>query len=269
MAKVAKPITRLFGTGPVRSTAEIDQNFKILFREDRGRATLVHGLGFPVDDESERRGAVGGDEADGCAGRVDRFGGRETLRVADGAEDAAPVGVFAVQGRLDQGVAGDGGGDELGVRKGGRVDDSDPDELGGAFAVPHDELGELLREVREHLLHGFPVLGRRRVDGLAAGGTVGEDGEGVVGACAAVYADGVEGAVDGVGEERSESCGWDGSVGAEDTEERGHVWMDHAGAFGHSCYRIGDGRRGGESECPGEELGESVGRAYRSGGRQP
>ena len=71
---------------------------------------------------------------------------------------------------------------------------------------------------------------------MAAGGAVGEDGEGVVGACAAVYAYGIEGALDGVGEEGWEGCGWDGGVGAEDAEESGHVGMDHAGAFGHSCY---------------------------------
>ena len=104
---------------------------------------------------------------------------------------------------------------------------------------------------------------------MAARGAVGEDGEGVVGACAAVYAYGVEGALDGVGEERLESGGWDGSVGAEDAEEGGHVGMDHAGTFGHSGYGVGDGWRRGEGEGHGEEFGEGVGGTDRSGGREP
>lgn len=242
MAEIAEPITGLFFPRPVRSAPEIDQDLQVLLGEDLRRAALVHGLGFPVDDELERlAGPVARHEADGCPGRDDGCGGGgETLRVADGAEDAAPVGVLAVQGRLDQGVPRDGRGDELGVREGGRVCDSDADELRRSFAVAHDELRELLREVREDLLHGGSVVRGGRGDGLAAGGggggAVGEDGEGVVCAGAAVYADGVEGALDGVGEEGLEGGGWDGGVGAEDAEEGGHVGMDHAGAFGHSGY---------------------------------
>lgn len=154
MAEIAKPITRLFFPRPVRSAPQIHQDLQILLGQDLRRPILIHGLGLPVHDEFERfffAGPVGGgghDEADGRPGRDDGFRGGEALRVADGAEDAAPVGVLAVQGRLDERVPRDGRRDELRVRERGRVCDTDADELGRAFTVADDELGELLREVR-------------------------------------------------------------------------------------------------------------------------
>ena len=108
MTEIAKPITRLLAARPVPPAAQIHKDLEILFREYLRGARLVHGLGFSVDDEFERCGPVGRDERDGCPGRDDGLGGGETLRVADCAEDAAPVGVFAVEGRFDEGVAGDG-----------------------------------------------------------------------------------------------------------------------------------------------------------------
>ncbi len=204
MAEIAKPITRLLLPRSVRPASQIDEDFQVLFGENLRRARLIYGLGLAVYDELEGRGPVGRDEADGCSGRDDGAGGGEALGVADCAEDAAPVCVFAVQGGLDEGVTGDGGGDEFGVGEGGGVDDFDPDELGGALAVADDELGELLGEGCEDALHCEAVGGSGRGDGRAAGGAVGEDGEGVVGAGAAVYAYGVEGPLDGVGEERLE-----------------------------------------------------------------
>lgn len=281
MAEIAKPITSLFFPRPVRSAPQIHPDLQVLLGQDLRRAALVHGLRLPVDDEFERRAGgpvvvvIGDDghEADGRPGGDDGVRGGETVRVADGAEDAAPVGVLAVQGRLDQGVPRDGRGDEPGVRVGGRVCDSDADELRRALAVAHDELRELLREVREDLLHGDAVVRGGRGDGVAGGGggggAVGEDGEGVVCAGAAVYADGVEGALDGVGEEGLEGGGGDGGVGAEDAEEGGHVGVDHAGAFGHSGYGVGDVWGRGEGEGLGEEFGEGVGRTDCSSGRQP
>ena len=87
------------------------------------------------------------------------------------------------------------------------------DELGRAFAVADYELGEGLGEGGEDLLHGGAVGGVGEGDGVASGGAVGEEGDGVVGGGVAVYAYGVEGAVDGVGEERLEGGGWDWGVG--------------------------------------------------------
>lgn len=101
MAEIAEPITSLFLTDSLPSASQIDKDFEVLFREDLRGARLIYGLGFSVCDELERFGPVGWDEADGCAGGDDCVGGGEALRVADCAEDPAPVGVFAVEGGLD------------------------------------------------------------------------------------------------------------------------------------------------------------------------
>lgn len=239
MTKITKPITRLLPPPPIPPTPQINQNLQILFRQYLPRPPLIHSLRFPIHNEPQRRGPVGGHEADGCAGRDDGVCGGETLRVADGAEDAAPVGVFAVEGRFDQRVAGDGGGDQFRIGKGGRVDDSHADEFRGAFAVADDELGELLREGCEDALEGDVVWGGGGGDGGAVGGAVGEESDGVVRAGAAVYAYGVEGAGDGGCEEWGEEWGWDGGVGAEEAEEGRHVGVDHAGSFGHAGYGVG------------------------------
>lgn len=92
------------------------------------------------------------------------------------------------------------------------VEDADRDELGGALAVADDELRQGLREGREDVLHGCVVVGGRGGEGGAACGAVGEDGDGVVGACVAVDGDGVEGPGYGVGEEGLEGGGGDGGV---------------------------------------------------------
>ena len=116
----------------------------------------------------------------------------------------------------------------------GSAADSDPDEFGCALAVADDELGEGLGEGCEDFLEGDAVGGGWRGDGLATCGAVGEESDGVVGGCVAVYAYAVEGAVHGVGKEGLECGGWDRGVGGEDAEEGGHVGVDHAGAFGHA-----------------------------------
>lgn len=105
------------------------------------------------------------------------------------------------------------------------------DEFRGPFAVADDELRELAREGCEGVLEDDAIGRREGGDGGAAGGAVGEQGDGVVGGGVAVDGDGVEGAVDGVGEEGREGGGGDGGIGGENTEEGGHVRVDHAGAY--------------------------------------
>lgn len=153
--------------------------------------------------------------------------------------------------------------------EGGAADDADADEFRGAFAVAHDELGELLREGGEGVEEGEPVGGGERGDFLAAGGAVGEEGDGVVGGHVAVDGDGVEGPIDGVGEEFGEGGRryWD--VGGEDAEEGGHVRVDHAGAFGHAGERIGRVRGRGEREGLREKFGKCVGGADGAGSGKP
>lgn len=95
----------------------------------------------------QRLAPVGRHETDRYALRDDRVRGGKVLRVADCAEDAAPVRVAAVEGGLDEGVARDGGGDEFCVWEVGRVDHADSHLLRGTLPVTDDELGELEREV--------------------------------------------------------------------------------------------------------------------------
>ena len=62
---------------------------------------------------------------------------------ADRHDDAAPVGVLAGEGGLDQGALGDRAGDPAGRGGGGGAGDGDLDELGRALPVPHQLLGEV------------------------------------------------------------------------------------------------------------------------------
>ena len=69
-------------------------------------------------------------------------------RLADRHDDAAPIGVLAAAGGLDQRRIGDRHGDALGGLTGRRALDIDLDELAGALAVAHD----LLREIAQQLV---------------------------------------------------------------------------------------------------------------------
>lgn len=78
------------------------------------------------------------------------------------------------------------------------------DEFRRALAVADDELRELARKGCEGVLKDDAIRGGERGDGGAAGSAVGEEGDGVVGGGVAVDGDGVERAVNGVGEEGRE-----------------------------------------------------------------
>jgi hypothetical protein len=74
---------------------------------------------------------------------VEVFQRRMVLRgVADGGEDAAEVGVGGEEGGLHQRRVGDGVADGLALGDVAAAFDFDGDELGGAFAVAHDGLGQ-------------------------------------------------------------------------------------------------------------------------------
>lgn len=109
-------------TSPVRralvSEAQLDADLEVLLGEDLARASLVDILRLAIDEELQGRGTVLRDERDRDFGRVDLEPG---LGVADGAEDAAPVGVLAVQGALDQRRGRDGRSDLVRSLVGGRA----------------------------------------------------------------------------------------------------------------------------------------------------
>ena len=98
--EVASPVGRA-----LVSEAQLDADLEVLLSEDLARAGFVDVLRLSVDEELQRRGTVLRDERDRDFGRVDFEPG---LRVPDGAEDAAPVGVLAMQCALDQRRGRDG-----------------------------------------------------------------------------------------------------------------------------------------------------------------
>ncbi len=69
----------------------------------------------------------------------------------------------------------------------------------------------------------------------AAGRTVGEHEDRVVGRGVAVDRHLVEAAIDGRPQQRPERRGVDGRIGGEEGEHRRHLRMDHAGALGHAA----------------------------------
>jgi hypothetical protein len=279
MAEIAEPIHSLLTTQPLlplRTPAQVNNNLKILILQYRAGALLIHALRLPVHEQLQhrlrrrRRPVVNRPET-----HARPLGHHSTLAdaigIPDRAQNAPPVCVPAVQRRLDERRARDGGCDAVRGGVAGRVLHAHGDEFGGALAVADDELRERLREGGEHGLQREVVGrgGRSGGDGVSAGGAVGEQRDGVVGAGVAVDGDGVEGARDGVQEKRLEGGGVDGGVGAEHAEERGHVGVDHAGAFGHAGEAVGDAGRGGEGEGLGNEFGECVGGADCAGCGEP
>lgn len=277
--EIARPVCPLGLTD-----AEIHIDDEVLVLEQPRGARLIHGLRLAAHQQREHAFVLGGrglgrHERDIRAGGHDAVGrGRQQLGrgVANGTQDAAPVGVLAVQGGLDERGARDGAGDGTGVGFSGRVAHADGDELRRALAVPHHEVRERLREGGQDAGHGEVVFGERGGDDGCrerggGGGAVGENGDCVVRRAVAVDGDAVEGFVDGAGEQRVQGLGADGRVRAHDAQQRGHVRVDHACSLGHAGQSVLDALvlRAGEGECRGEQLGKCVGGADGLCGRQP
>lgn len=125
MREIASPVRRR-----LVSESQLDPDLEVLLLEDLSGPLLVHLLRLAVDQELELRGTILRDEGDGDLGRVD--GEVERGGVADGAKDATPVGVFAVEGGLDEGGGRDGRGDLVSAFVGGSalmVEESQQDEV--------------------------------------------------------------------------------------------------------------------------------------------
>src|ERR1035437_1496684 len=145
---------------------------------------------------------------------------------AEGGDNAAPVGIAAVDGGLDQIGAGDGARQGAGVGFAGGADDGDGEHLSGALAVA----GALLAEVNADLLQGHleglqPVAWQERP---ATGGAIGEDRQHVVGAGVTVHGDQVEAAFNTTGEHLAQLGSGHGGVGGQEPEHGGHVDVDHS-----------------------------------------
>ena len=183
--------------------------------------------------------------------------------VAGGGDEASPVGVGGGPGGFAEWALGDGAGCEAGVGFGGCAADVEGDEVGDAFAVGDDLAGEREADVGEGGIEG----GRELAGERDAGGSAGEQQDGVVGGGVAVDGDGVEAGLDGGVERGAEGRSVGGDVGEEVDEQGGvrggfETWADHAGAFGGSPDADGAGRRGvrcGDGEGRAGHFDASVG----------
>ncbi len=208
------------GGGGVAEVAG-EEDFDLGGVEGFGDSGGVEGGGGAI---SEDGGAL---DFEGAYGGVEACGG-----LSGGADDSSPVGVVAIHGAFDERGVGDGACDEVGVGRGGGLLDGDDDDLGSAFAIGGDLVGEGLADIVECGGEGF---GGGGVVDAEVGASGGEDGGGVVGAGLVIDGDGIEGAVDGLLEEFAEE--WDGDldIGGEVGEHGGmwdgESWSDHAGAF--------------------------------------
>src|SRR5438552_9557736 len=148
-----------------------------------------------------------------------------------GGEDSTPIGVAASESGFDQRRGGDGFGDFLCGGFGFGTADFDFDDALGAFAVGDNLLRERAADFFENggeLAVGFAAVR----DGRRTGGAVGEDEESVVGGSVAVDADGVEGAGGDIAKSFLQEGRENVGIGGDEGESRGHVGVNHAGAFG-------------------------------------
>jgi hypothetical protein len=145
-------------------------------------------------------------------------GGEGGSAAACGGHETAPVGIAGGPGGFAERAVGDGAGDELCIGGGGGVADVESDDVGDAFAVGDDLPGERLADFGERGVEGgseFPAE-------MDAGGSAGDEQDGVVGGGVAVDGDGVEGGLDGCGECGVERGHVGGDVG-EEIDEHGGV----------------------------------------------
>ena len=180
---------------------------------------------------------------------------------------AAPVGVMAKDGSLDQRRVGNGKGNLVGICLRGRAKNVHRDELGRPFAI----CGNLAREVGTDALDGRDhgrEGGRRLVNDLSPGSARGKEDARVVGGGVGVHRHLVE----GLAHSREERgvCGlWrERRIGREYAEHGRHVGLDHAGAL-HEATHVHRDRaavRLGRGTCKGGLLGVGVGGHDGAGG---
>ena len=70
-------------------------------------------------------------------------------------------------------------------------------------------------------------------------------------------------------EERLQRSRLDSRIGAQNTQEGGHIRVNHASALGHTSQTVGTVRSGWQSERTRKKLGEGIGRADSTGSGQP
>lgn len=222
MAEIAGPNR---GGGVAGAEVDVDCDFGVL--EAPERLVLVEGDGEPAAAHGQAHDVDGG-----------VFLAEGGARLADGHGHAAPVGVVAVDSRLDERGVRDGSRGGIGVGRRGGARHVHGDEARGALAVG----GHLAREV---LAHGFERLleagerRRARMEGNGArrGAAIGEQEARVVRGRIGIDRDLVEAAARRAGEGGVQRVGAHRRIGGEHGYHGGHVRHDHARALRHAAHR--------------------------------
>ena len=211
----------------------------------------------------ERHRRAGFHNADAVDEQGDFFLDGGGAAAAQGHHQAAPVGVGAIDCRLDQVAAGDGFGGQAGVGVAARAVHLHGDEAGGALAVAGQHPGQAGADLMQGIVEGGGVGGTVVNDGIA-GAPVGEGEESVVGAAVAVHGEHIESCVGDGLDGGLEEAGVNGGVGGGKGQHRCHIGVNHPGAFGHAAD--GDGLAGGRGERNRRFFGMGV-RSHHSAGQ--
>ena len=154
-------------------------------------------------------------------------------RVADGTEHAAPVGVRAEHGGLEQGGVDDALGHGAGRRQVGRTGHGAFQQLRCALAVTGQLAAQMLGDLGQRGDKRI-VIGRA-LGNFCAGQAAGQQQHGVVRGGIAVNRNLVEGGGHDGGQRLLQRGGRDLGVGGHKEQHRGHVRVDHAAALGDSA----------------------------------
>jgi hypothetical protein len=151
--------------------------------------------------------------------------------VADRRQDAPQVRVAGEEGRLDQRRMCDRVGHLPAFGRVAPAVHLHGDELGGAFAVAHDGLRQLLGDLGQRAQQHGAVAGIERSDLRVACLLRGDQHEGIVGRGVAVDRDAVERSIGQLLHQRLQQRRGDHRVGGDEAQHRRHVRADHAGAL--------------------------------------
>ena len=110
----------------------------------------------------------------------------------------------------------------------------DGDELGGAFAIAHDGLGQLAGNVKQGAAQGLAVGTVQRSHSRMRGLLAGNQHKRIVGGGVAIDRDAVEGAFSDFLGQLLEQSRSNAGIGRHKTQHGGHVGPDHASALGNA-----------------------------------
>ncbi|GAF25522.1 hypothetical protein MTY_0857 [Moorella thermoacetica Y72] len=189
--------------------------------------------------------------------------------VTGGTDDAAPVGVGAEDGTLDQVGTGYGPGHLAGLDLAGRAINLNGYQFTGPFPVTGDEAGQVATDILQPGPEGGMLFNGQ---GGVAGAAVGQDDCHVVGAGVAVHGHHIKGPIHHHPQGLFQILLFDGSVGGQEAEHGAHIGVDHARPLGDAgnSYRLSpQGQLDGDLFDPGIGGHDGCRRISASLHRQP